>query len=216
MPKVKPKRGNPVVDMTAMCDVSFLLLTFFILTAKFKPQSIVAVDVPIARSMTAVDNVITITVNTDGQAFISLKEKATRYAMLDQMIEKYGDRYTQLKGLDQRQKEYFSLIDTWGTSVELTPSVLNLDGSQFKEYQEKQMKGIPYDSLNNQLGDWIMAARYATQGDIKIGIKGDKNASISYIKDIIKSLTAKDIHRFILITTLAGGQQEAAAEAEQN
>ena len=29
MPKNKPKRSAPTIDMTAMCDVAFLLLTFF-------------------------------------------------------------------------------------------------------------------------------------------------------------------------------------------
>ena len=38
MPKHKPKRSAPSIDMTAMCDVAFLLLTFFMLTAKAKPQ----------------------------------------------------------------------------------------------------------------------------------------------------------------------------------
>ncbi|MCW5907025.1 MAG: biopolymer transporter ExbD [Chitinophagales bacterium] len=216
MPRVKPKRSNPVIDMTAMCDVSFLLLTFFILTAKFKPQAIVAVDVPMARATTQVDNVLVITVNKEGHAFVSLKEKATRYAMLEQMSEKYGDRYTMLTTLTKNQKEFFSLVDTWGTPVEQTPQVLSLDGQQFKDYQEKQMKGIPYDSLNNQLGDWVMAARYATQGDIKIGIKGDKNTPIEFIKQVIKSLTAKNINRMILITTLAGPQAEEGEEHAAN
>lgn len=218
MPRVKPKRGNPVVDMTAMCDVSFLLLTFFILTAKFKPQAVVAVDVPSARTTTQVDNALVITVNADGEAYLSLKEKAVRYEMLNQMGEKYGERYPMIKGLSKNQMEFFSLVDTWGTPIEQTPQVLSMDGSQFKKYQEDQMKGIPYDSINNQLGDWVMAARYATQGDIKIGIKGDKNTSVEHIKKIIKALTAKDINRFILITTLSGPATEepAAATTEGN
>lgn len=214
MPRIKPKRSNPVVDMTAMCDVSFLLLTFFILTAKFKPQSIVAVDVPISRSQVKVDNVVVITLNTEGKAFISLKEKATRYAMLDQLGQKYGDKYPQIKGLDKNKMEFFSLTDTWGTPVEDMPRVLSMNGMQFKEYQEKQMPGIPYDSLHNQLGDWIQAARYATEGQIKIGIKADKNADVDYVKQVIKALTAKEIHRFLLITTLSTSS-DAAAPAEE-
>lgn len=203
MPRIMPKRSNPVVDMTAMCDVSFLLLTFFILTAKFKPQSVVAVDVPISRSQVKVDNVVVITLNTEGKAFVSLKEKATRYAMLDQMGQKYGDRYPQLKNLDKNKMEFFSLTDTWGTPVEDMTRVLSMNGIEFKEYQEKQMPGIPYDSLHNQLGDWIQAARYATEGQIKIGIKADKDADVDNVKQIIKALTSKEIHRFLLITTLS-------------
>ena len=35
MPKVKIPRKSTAVDMTAMCDVAFLLLTFFMLTSNF-------------------------------------------------------------------------------------------------------------------------------------------------------------------------------------
>lgn len=213
MPKVKIKRNNPVVDMTAMCDVSFLLLTFFILTAKFKPQAVVAVDVPSARSTTQVDNVLVITLNQEGKAYISLKESKTRYAMLQQLGEKYGERYPAAKTLNDNQMKFFSLADTWGSPIADVGRVTSMNGTEFQNYQKDQMPGIPYDSLNNELGDWVMAARYATEGDIKIGIKGDKDADVKYVKEVIKSLTAKDIHRFILITTLAGpaGSEEAAA-----
>jgi len=213
MPKIKVPRKNPVVDMTAMCDVSFLLLTFFILTAKFKPQALVAVDVPMARTTTAVDNVFTIILNNEGKAYIALKESKVRYAMLQQMAEHYGDSYPQTKGLTEDQKKYFSLVDTWGTPMADLPRVLSMNGTQLKHYQEKEMPGIPYDSLKNELGSWVMAARYATDGDIKIGIKGDKNADVKYVKGIIKSLTDKDIHRFILITTLAAPAKEGEGAA---
>jgi biopolymer transport protein ExbD len=39
MPKIKKPRIGFRVDMTPMVDVAFLLLTFFMLTAKFKSQS---------------------------------------------------------------------------------------------------------------------------------------------------------------------------------
>ena len=46
MAKAKIKRHSTAIDMTAMCDVAFLLLTFFMLTAKAKPQETVIVDTP--------------------------------------------------------------------------------------------------------------------------------------------------------------------------
>ena len=46
MPKVKIPRKSTTIDMTAMCDVAFLLLTFFMLTTKFKPDEAIKVEIP--------------------------------------------------------------------------------------------------------------------------------------------------------------------------
>jgi len=201
--------------MTAMCDVSFLLLTFFILTAKFKPQQLVAVDVPIARSTKTFTDAITVLINKEGKAYIGLKESKTRADMLDQLIQKYGDKYPVLKTLNANQKRNFSLIDTWGTPIEDMPRVLSMDGSTLKKYQEKEMPGIPKDSIHDQLSDWVQASRYATDGNIKIAIKSDQSTNIEPVKEVIKGLTAKDIHRFLLVTTLAGNEPAAGAEPEK-
>jgi biopolymer transport protein ExbD len=221
MPKVKIPRKSTIVDMTAMCDVSFLLLTFFILTAKFRPNAAVTVDVPVARSEKTFKNALTILVDPKGRSYVSLNEAKLRYAMLEQMNQKYGAKYPELAKLTDKQKNTFALDDTWGTPVEDMGRVLSMNGREFTDYQQKQIPGIPYDSLHNQLGDWVQAARYAAQetGDgtpIKIAIKSDKNTTNRYIKEIVKTLTERDIHTFLLITTLAGsekGDQGGAAAA---
>lgn len=219
MPRILPKRKNPVVDMTAMCDVAFLLLTFFILTAKFKPQSVVAVDLPNSRSKTQIDNVCMITVNKEGKVFLSIKEVKVREEMLNQLIEKYGDKYPDLTKIGNKEKDFFKLVDTWGTPIEDMQRVLNFgDGLAFKEYQET-MPGIPIDSVHSQIADWVQSSRYAsrivTNNDIKIAIKGDKNANVFAVKDVIKRLTEADIHRFLLITMLNAGPSEVGEEQEQ-
>src|ERR1700758_3244597 len=99
MPKVKIPRKSTAVDMTAMCDVSFLLLTFFILTAKFKPEELVAVNIPTARSQKQFTDAITILLNKDGKAFIMVGEGKTRYQMLEQLIQRNAERYPDLKNL---------------------------------------------------------------------------------------------------------------------
>ena len=46
MAKAKVKRTSTSIDMTAMCDVSFLLLTFFVLTSTFSQPKVLRMIFP--------------------------------------------------------------------------------------------------------------------------------------------------------------------------
>ena len=71
MGRAKIKRGSTNVDMTAMCDVAFLLLSFFILTTKFKPAEAVEVTPPSSvSSKTATEkDAFKVSIDKDGQGF---------------------------------------------------------------------------------------------------------------------------------------------------
>ncbi len=187
--------------MTAMCDVSFLLLTFFMLTSKFRPPEAVPVDLPNSQSQVKLENIMTITVSQAGAAYFSLSEAPARAQMLENMLSK---RHPEIK-LSNDQKNAFKGMDQFGFSFAEMPAVLNLNPQEFKNYKQR---GIPMDSMKNELYEWIQMARYVDP-TTKIAVKGDKDADIKAIKKVMSTLTERSgIHKFNLITTLAGNAQK--------
>src|SRR6266540_209290 len=73
MARPKIPRKSTSVDMTAMCDVAFLLLSFFILTTKFKPSEAVSVNTPnsVAAKIAPEKDIIMISLNKDQKVFLS-------------------------------------------------------------------------------------------------------------------------------------------------
>ena len=74
MPKVKVPRKSTNIDMTAMCDVAFLLLSFFILTTKFKPAEALTVATPksVSTKSAKLKDVVLITMDKDGKLFFGV------------------------------------------------------------------------------------------------------------------------------------------------
>ena len=67
MSRAKIPRKSTHIDMTAMCDVAFLLLSFFILATKTKPPEAVAVMTPSSVSTkVAKDEAILVTLTKEG------------------------------------------------------------------------------------------------------------------------------------------------------
>lgn len=207
MPKVKLPRKSTSIDMTAMCDVSFLLLTFFMLTSKFRPAEVVPIDLPGSRSQIKLDGVMTISVAKDGGAYFSLSDREDRVELLERMLTKHPE----IK-LTQNQKNGFAGLDMFGFSLAEMPQVLSLNPEQYKNYKQK---GIPKDSAQCELAEWVLQTRYVDQS-MKVAVKGDKTSNIKAIKQVIYALTEKaDIHKFNLITTLSGSSQKVVAPKEE-
>ena len=74
MSKLHFPRKNISLDMTAMCDVAFLLLTFFMLATKFKPEEPVVVKTPSSISEIPLPDVdiMLLTVDPKGRIFFSI------------------------------------------------------------------------------------------------------------------------------------------------
>lgn len=200
MPKLKMPRKSTHVDMTAMCDVAFLLLTFFMLATKFKPDEPVTVTTPNSISEIPLPDadIMMITVDPKGRIFFSVDNPKVREALIEDM-----DEYKKL-GLSAAEKRAFAVGSSVGVPFSQLKSYLAAEPNQQKEF-DKTAVGIPTDTVvtsdANELAAWIRLARN-NNPKLRITIKADGDASYPDIKKIISTLEGWKIFKFNLITGL--------------
>ncbi len=201
MPKVKIKRKSTVTDMTAMCDVAFLLLTFFILTATARQPEALPVDIPSSTVTFKLPDtdISTLTVG-QGKVFFGVVGPDVRVNTLERMGEQYGLTFT------DEEKKRFSVIENFGVPVTSLKQFIAMDNA---DRMKLAQPGIPSDSgENNQLKQWILQSRYATKElhnvDLRFSIKGDSKEEYPVIRRVIDVLQEQKINKFSLITSLEG------------
>src|SRR5580704_1347764 len=112
MPKIKLPRNSPSIDMTPMVDLAFLLVTFFMLTTKFRPEEPVKVVIPFSVSDTKIpENVTTISIDSAGRVFFDMEGKDVRPKVLNAVMEKYKIPITTL------DMSRFAVMGTFGVPV---------------------------------------------------------------------------------------------------
>jgi biopolymer transport protein ExbD len=201
MPKVKPHRTSPSLDMTPMVDLAFLLVTFFMLTTKFAPEESVVVDTPssISELKLPENNVITLTIDKNKRVFFGVDAKQTKVQALQRVGAKYGVNFT------AAQAKEFGDLPNFGIPISKLGSYLDMSKEDRKQVN-KAAEGVPTDSLNNQLIDWVLEARRANNAIFHkptyIAIKGDGDADVPTVQKVIKILQERDINRFNLITDM--------------
>lgn len=86
MPKIKKARVPVRIDMTPLVDVSFLLLTFFMLTTQFTPPEQVKIEVPTSHAAIKLpeSNILTIYVDVDGQIFMGVDSQNLMVSLFGQ------------------------------------------------------------------------------------------------------------------------------------
>lgn len=215
MARAKVKRASTTIDMTAMCDVSFLLLTFFVLTATARQPEALPVDTPASVTQVKIpDNHLgLITVGGGGKVFFGVQDREVRGRMLDLMADKYQIQFT------AEERARFTLMDEFGVSVGRLKDLIALDMDT--RAKPGLQPGIPTDStknLSNELHHWIHSARTATAAlydeQMRVSIKGDSKEKYPEIKKVIDVLQNQGLNRFSLITSLKGGPDAAAANQE--
>ncbi len=195
MPKVKVPRKSTTVDMTAMCDVAFLLLTFFMLTSNFVAKEPIVVAVPSSISEIKIPerDIATVLIDKDGKVFFGLDAQQDRKEVLDNVGKAYSISFT------EKELAEFSKISMSGVPVEKMKAFLALK-PEARDSKEAAL-GIPADSLNNQFKVWMKTARQVNR-NLRLAIKSDSQTPYKVIKSVMGTLQDIDENRYNLITSL--------------
>ncbi|WP_298653734.1 biopolymer transporter ExbD [uncultured Proteiniphilum sp.] len=196
----KVKKHSVFIDMTAMSDVTVLLLTFFMLTSTFLPLEPVKVTAPASVMEFKVPdyNVINILIDLQGKVFVNIDPAEVRLEALEKMSEEY--RVT----LNDKQKKAFLEQPFIGVPMNRLPALLDLPLVE----QDAAMRqyGIPNDSTNNQFINWVQKVR-EIDSEMKITIKADQTTPYPLVESVMKDLVKIKANRYNLITVLRGAPE---------
>ena len=201
MPKVKIPRKSTSVDMTAMCDVAFLLLTFFILTTKFRPSELAPIDIPSSTAQIPIPDkdIMMFQIAPDGKLFFGLDDQNTRLKLLERLSTTYELTLT------QDQKDAFRLIETWGMDIRSLPDFLKMDPTARGAFNQP---GLNIDTTGgqHQVEDLILFSRQENN-NLRIAIKGDKTTEYRHFDKLIQALQNRKVNKFNLITSAKTAQE---------
>ncbi|MBK7882552.1 MAG: biopolymer transporter ExbD [Chitinophagaceae bacterium] len=198
MGRAKIPRKSTNIDMTAMCDVAFLLLSFFILATKQKPPEAVAVNAPTSvSSKVAPEDAILITLTKEGKVFLMLGDDTRKTDILDKLNTNKN------LGLSESELKKLGKLSFIGMPLGAIKSALTAG----QDIPADKLPGIPItDSTNNELVDWMRSINDAYAGsdlkqlEEKIVIKGDNFAKYPAFKNIKYALKKNNIFKFRIAT----------------
>ncbi len=195
MPKIKAPKHPPENDMTPFVDVAFLILSFFMLATKFKPEEPVEVKTPSSVSSAAVPekDAFMVSIDKDGRVFVSMDNPEFRRVLIDNLNK------TRNLGLTNAEIKNFINAPSVGVPFNQLKSLLALDADEFKKVRQP---GIPVsDSLGGELNYWVRDALVAYSGrKLNLLIKADNSTKYPAFKNVLTAFKKNDQNKFLLIT----------------
>lgn len=228
MGKVKIKRKSTFIDMTAMSDVTVLLLTFFMLTSTFLQKEPITVITPSSVSEIKVPtmNLMTVLVSPEGNVFLSLagdkdslySSEKMRAELLLNVASEYNKVHSNKIEFTQAEVEKFSKTNMFGVSIAELKGWLDMSQDKMDEYidpSKNKNAGIPIDMNENlekpnEFQIWMRAAYNSSDANLQtaiksgegIAVKADKSTPYSKIQVVMDNLQTLKMNKFSLMTAL--------------
>ncbi|GDX43543.1 biopolymer transporter ExbD [Bacteroidota bacterium] len=200
MPSVKIKKHAPENDMTPFVDVAFLILSFFMLATKFKPEEPIEVTTPnsVSSQILPEKDALMISIDQGGRVFVSMDNPQSRQLLIENMNQ------TRNLGLGPAEIKNFINAPSVGVPFSQLKGLLSLDPEEpsTKEVFKKQ-PGIPCaDTTGGELYYWVRDALSAYSGKkLNLLIKADNNAKYPQFKNVLNAFKKNDQNKFLLVTS---------------
>lgn len=225
MGKVKIKKKETRIDMTAMSDVTVLLLTFFMLTSTFLQKEPVTVITPPSVSEEKVPdaNLLSVLVSPEGKVYLevlgskdsTMKSETVRADLLKNMVAEYKRTHPSANlAFTNKEIETFSKLNAFGVPITKMKEWLNLEPDQRDKALESG-PGIPInmneDPNNpNEFQMWVRAAYNSVNPELQetmvkgrgIAIKADQTTPYSVVNVVMDNLQTMKMNKFTLMTAL--------------
>jgi len=202
MGRVKMKKKSTFIDMTAMSDVTVLLLTFFMLTSTFLQKEPETVITPpsVAEEKVPETNMVQVLVNPEGKIWLTMKNDTSanwsndriRMQVLDKAAEIYNESHKNKVRFTDKQKATFAKLNSFGVPMKDMATFLDLAGDPSTSSKaddwlagkdKSRVSGIPVSW--NQNGDrpnefqiWMKAMRQTDNDNLTQAIKDGKGVAI--------------------------------------
>lgn len=216
MPSVKIPKKSTATDMTPFVDIAFLILSFFIMATKFKPDEPVKVETPnsVSSDILKEENSLLITIDKDSRVFINISSPSDKTGgKLLNVIK--GINSSRNLGLTDAQMKSFVTAPIIGVPFNALGGYLNLSPDQQAVFNAP---GIPVlDTLNNEMIWWVDETKKAFAGDkLLYLIKGDNDSKYPTFEAVINALRRNEQFKYNLITAQEGAPEGTELYKERN
>ena len=229
MGKVKIKKKDTRIDMTAMSDVTVLLLTFFMLTSTFLTKEPAQVTIPpsVSEKKVPEEKAIQILVSQEGNTYFSMsggtiideatgeKEVLTSEQMREEVLRAALHYYGEAKGKkitpSPKAIDNFKNLPSFG-GCKLAEINKWLESGDVKSLDSQiQKKGFKLPDDNADFQIWLKAMKKVAQdhhigkdliGGRVLSVKADRSTPYSYVEAVTANLQEAQISKFNFMTAL--------------